>query len=250
MPVLPGPYDNYSVALSGKRLVTDALDLIGANDVADDPEPAILRRDLRTLNLMLDAWNTEKLVPYALTQFEGTLVSGTQDYLIGSIETFDTFRPEKINQGEAYLRVSGRDTELEVLTAQQWAALSDRTTLSGVPCAIYYEPGANKGTVSFYPNPSSAATFVLFRRQLLAQITNMNDIFYLPPGYAEAITNHLAIRLAPKNGKPVPQEVTEVAINSKANLKRNNMQPQTMSSDTAMQIWSGGGSDINSGGYR
>lgn len=248
MPVIPGSYSNYSVRLTGKQIVMDALDLLGANDVGSEPEVAILQRDLRTLNMMLDTWNTERLAIYAMTQFEGTLVSGTQDYTIGSDEDFDNFRPVKIERGEAFLRVDGRDRELDVLTSQQWGRLTDRTTASGTPCAIYYEPGPANGTISFYPKPSAADTLVLFRRELLSQITNLNEIFYLPPGYAEAITYHLAIRLAPKTGRPVAQEITEVATNAKANLKRLNMQPQTMMADSA--LLGRGYCDINSGGIR
>lgn len=233
MPVIPGPYENYSVSLTGKQIVMDALDLLGANDAVSEPEIAILQRDMRTLNLMLDSWNNERLVIYALTQLSETLVSGTQSYAIGSDEAFDTFRPVKIEQGEAFIQLSSGNCPLKVLTATEWAYRTD-TALTGRPCELYYEPGATTGTISLYPTPDDAYTFLLFRRQLLSQVTNMNEIFYLPPGYAEAITNHLAIRLAPKNGRPVPAEVSAVAIEAKANLKRLNMQPLKMRGDDAV----------------
>lgn len=248
MPVIPGPYANYSIELTGKLIIIDALDLLGANDAVSEPELAVLKRDQRTLNMMLDSWNNERLVIYALTQFTGATVSATQDYLIGSNQPFDTFAPVKIEQGEAFLSTTSGDFGLTVLTAEEWGYLRDKETASGRPRAIYYEPGTTAGTISFYPNPDDTYTFLLFRRELLSQITNINEIFYLPPGYAEAITNHLAVRLAPKQGRQVPAEVLAVANEAKANLKRINMQPMEMRCDDA--LISRGHCDIYSGDFR
>lgn len=236
MPVIPGPYANYAVELTGKQIIIDALDLLGANDAVSEPELAVLKRDQRTLNLMFDSWNAERLTIYALTQFTATLSAGTRDYVIGSDQAFDTFAPIKIEPGEPFLRVANSgDLGLTVLTAEEWGYLRDKETASGRPCAVYYEAGTTTGTISFYPNPDDAYTFLLFRRQLLSQVTNLNEIFYLPTGYAEAITNHLAIRLAPKQGRPVPAEVLAVANEAKANLKRINMQPLEMRCDEAVR---------------
>lgn len=234
--------------MSGKQAIIDALDLFGSNDVTEEPDDAIITRDLRTLNMMLDAWNTEKLIPYAMSQISETLAPGTQSYVIGDGADFDTtLRPVKVEQGEAYLRVNDSDYQLEVLTAEQYGRVSIKDQ-SGQPCAVYYEPGTITGTFTFDKNPDQAYTFLLWQRALLAQIDDADTVFYLPPGYAEAITNHLAIRLAPKHGKSVPAEVVEVATNAKANIKRLNMQPQTMQADTA--VLTRGIYDIYSGTIR
>lgn len=212
-----------SIELTGKKLIIDALDLLGANDATGEPEAAILDRDQRTLNSMLDAWNTEGLIPYACIAFTAPLVAATSSYTIGAAQTFNTIRPVKIEQGEAFLRVSNLDFELSALDVNQWAELPDRATATGQPTAVYYEAGSSTGTVNFYPTPTNADTFVLYNRLLLSQIDNLNTAFTLPPGYSEAITHHLAIRLAPKQGRPVPAEVVEIATTAKANLKRINM---------------------------
>src|SRR4051812_13338218 len=104
MPIIPpAPNPIYYVPFSGLLAITDALDLLGANDVSETPDSATLSRDLRTLNMMLDAWNTERLIPYAMTQFSGTLVPGQQSYVIGALADFNTtLRPPKISTGEAW----------------------------------------------------------------------------------------------------------------------------------------------------
>jgi hypothetical protein len=198
--------------------------------------------------MMLDSWNTEKLVTYAMTLFQAALVPTQQSYVIGDGSDFNTtLRPPKIEDGEAYLRVNGVDYPLTSYTLEQWAEIPIKTT-AGQPYAIFYTADKITATIQFYPVPDQAYTFLLWQRTLLAQITDVNQVFYLPPGYAEAITNHLAIRLAPKYGKSAPAEVVEVATNSKAALKRLNMQPQNMRSDTA--VLGRGLYDINSGTIR
>jgi hypothetical protein len=250
LPIIPPVSgDIYYIEVSGNHFITDALDLLGQNDVNDTPEAAIITRDLRTLNMMLDAWNTEKLIPYAMTQFTGTLVASTVDYEMGDSSAFDSaMRPVKIQNGEAWIVRSGVEYPLTVVDEAQWEALQETPALSGMPQYVLYELGPITGTFSFYPTPDAADTFVLWQRVLLAQIQDATTIYYLPQGYAEAITNHLAIRLAPKYGKPVPQEVSEVATNAKAAIKRNNMKPQTMASDTA--LLGPGYADIYSGTVR
>jgi hypothetical protein len=249
MPIIPPPSNPlYYISLSGKQAITDALDLLGANDVSEDPETAIITRDLRTLNMMLDSWNTEKLVTYAMTQFSADLVPSQQSYVIGDGADFDTtLRPPKIEDGEAWIRVNGTDYPLKSDTVEEWAAIPIKTQ-TGVPCEILYTADKITATIEFYRIPDQAYTFLLWQRTLLAQIADADTVFYLPPGYAEAITNHLAIRLAPKHGKSVPAEVVEVATNAKASLKRLNMTVQTMACDTA--VLGRGFFDINSGTIR
>jgi hypothetical protein len=234
MPIIPpAPNPIYYVPFSGLLAITDALDLLGANDVSETPDSATQSRDLRTLNMMLDAWNTERLIPYAMTQFSGTLVPGQQSYVIGALADFNTtLRPPKISNGEAWLRVNGVDQELQSDSVEEWAAIPVKTN-TGIPSDILYTADKITATIQFYPVPDQAWAFLLWQRTLLAQIQDVGTIYYLPPGYAEAITNHLAIRLAPKHGKPVPPEVELVATNAKAAIKRLNKAPQKMVADTS-----------------
>ena len=105
-------------------------------------------------------------------------------------------------------------------------------TLNGPwPKAVYYEPTETLGNIYLWPNPSQGEMHI-FVDQLFQQFFSINDTINLPQGYTMALRWCLAERLMPMYGKASPTQIamiTKFAAQSKATVKRTNMNPAIVS---------------------
>ena len=128
MPVIPSPYAIYSFETSGYEIIKDAYQKLRNIDPDENLTASDLALGVRTLNRMVDSWNTEGLMVAALNTSTQTLVGGTQVYTIGPGATFDTVAPLRLNEHDVVLTINGVDRELRPLTAQQYAAITLKST--------------------------------------------------------------------------------------------------------------------------
>jgi hypothetical protein len=224
MPVIASPYQNYSVALSGAKIVRSALRKLGVIDPDNDLEPGELRDGIECLNDMRDTWNAENLSIPSMTPQTFSITSGTSAYTIGPAETFDMARPPRIVEGQCTIKTTdGLEYPLHVASRDEWAAIYLKTSVSAIPSVIFYDQDSPTGNISFYPVPDQNYSFIFYSPNLLPQIINANEIFYLPPAYSEALKFGLAVRYASEFGQQAPPDVVEIAALAKANIKRQNM---------------------------
>jgi hypothetical protein len=232
MPVLGAVNDIYRVRSSTQDILKRALRLIGVV-ASGEPLPADQLKDgLEAFNDMVDVWNTEKLIIWVLARNTFTLTIGTNPFEIGpgvAAPGLNAPRPNRIEQGQAWITggtLGTTETELEVLTLQQWAS-EQLPDSSGIPSELYYEPTFPLGKIRFDVKPDAAYTLILYLEQMLSQVfvDGTTSELALPPGYKDAIVHNLAIRLAPEYGKPAPPEVVISAVEGKASVKRLNQKP-------------------------
>lgn len=241
MPALASLNDIYRVQTTPKKLIKRALRLIGVLPAWQEVEALELQDGVEALNAMLDSWNTEKLMVYVLARNQFTLTAATNPHQIGpglAAPDFDAPRPNRIEQGQAYLsggQLGTASRELEVWTRGQWEAQYD-SALSGVPCAIYYEPSFQQGKIWTDVKADAGYTLTLHLEQLLQQtlIGDVNTECNFPPGYTDAVTYGLAVELAPEYSRAAPAEVLARFVEAKANVKRLNIKPLHLTVDPAL----------------
>jgi hypothetical protein len=247
MPVIPSS-SNYSVQLSGTRIIRRALRILGSTQSGEDPSADETQDALEALNDLLDTWNSESFTVPAMAAHTFALVSGTQSYTIGPAATFDMFRPRQIKQGEAKVKQGTIEYPLKVYTRNEWASLAMRDAVTSIPYGVFYDNESPTATVSFYPIPG-ADYFVLYCPTMLAKITVPSEIFYLPPAYSEALKYGLAVRLWPEYPNPqILPVITEMAAATKAAAKRPNTVPDVMTSE--LQKVSGGTGWIDAAAFQ
>lgn len=251
MPIIASPFALFQHSTTTKKLVKAALRKIGALGVGEEVEAAEFVDAIDELNRMLDSWNTERLTVNVLGKTEWTLSAATENVEVGPGGSLDQVRPNRMEQGEAFIRQTGTTTEYEltVWSRERWAQISEKAE-TGRPRILYYEPSFPLGVIHLWPVTDQQYDLILYTWNLLSQVSNVEQALALPPAYSDAIVNELAARLAPEYGKQTPPEIAIAASQSKANLKRIN-QPSADArvDEAALGDARGTRFDINTGGF-
>ena len=221
-----------------------ALRLLGVYDPLESASDAERKDGLTALNDMINDWGSQRLTIHTVTRTAGLdLVSGTQEYTIGSSGTFNLVRPSWIEYWGVVPDPSLTDPlELAMgppLTVKQWARVPVKSTSGPYPTALYYDYGfaSSLGTISVYPVPdSSTPDIVLYTPTAIIEFADLSTTSYLfPPGYRKAIIYNLALELAPEFGvKQINPLVIKGAEDSFANIKRANIRMDDLRVDDAL----------------
>jgi hypothetical protein len=186
---------------------------------------------LDTLNELIASISNDSLIVYARTVESFSLVAGTKSYTIGSGATFNTTRPIKIIS--AYIRSGTVDTPLHMVSDEQYATISVKST-GGTPEYLNYTNAFPQATINLYPSPDSADTIYLVTEKELSSFA-LSDTVSLPPGWKRMLIYNLAIELAPEYSQPVPVEVSQIARDSRGELKAAVMAAKPMQWDTGLE---------------
>lgn len=179
---------------------------------------------LTALNAMIESWRNERLMCFALRDESAALVANQSTYTVGSGGDFDTDRAVDITS--AYIVASTISHDLDIITAEQYDAIPQKTATSSWPDRIYYQRSYPLGTIYTYPvsNGTSATLHIRTRTPVLA-FTATTDSVSLPPGWEKALATNLAIELAPEYNTTADPQVLKMAVESKAALKQMNSRP-------------------------
>lgn len=230
--------------MTGRDLVTASLRLIGASAPGESLAAAEATDGLAALNRMLGSFSNEGLLIHAQVRETLTLTASDGSYTIGSSGNLNTTRPIKVD--EALIRDGSSEYLLRILSLEEWASIAVKD-VDGLPHSIYFDGAYPLLVANLYPRPSSSYTLVLFSQKPLTEIATLDTEISLPPGYDEMLTYNLSMRLGPEYGRPVPAEVMQIAIESKASIKRTNSRPVYLRCDSA--VTGRGAYNILTGGY-
>jgi len=216
-------------------LIKGSLRLIGALATGETPPAEETSDALMVLNQMIDSWSTENLIIANQVREVFPLVAGTSAYTMGVGGDFNTARPID------FLRVLIQDSAaspayelpMEVLTAEQFSKITAKQTQGTTPSCVYAEGTTPLETLNLYPVPSVAKNIVIYSAKPINQFTSINNSIDLPPGYLKALRYNLAVELAPEYGKESSPSIINGAIESKENIKRQNIRPRYLSCDKA-----------------
>lgn len=226
---------------TARDLISGSLRALGALATGETVQASEANDALVVLNELLDSWSNESLLVFNRAAESFSLVAGTGSYTIGDGATFDTLRPQRIEN--AFIKDDNNyEQVLEIIGKDDYANIALKNTTSDLPMYLYPENTYPNMTLRLWPVPSAAYTLVLYNWSPLTQITNLSTTLSLPPGYLRALRYNLAIELAPEYGKePLPTLVRN-AMEAKTNIKRMNIVERILSCDPAV-LSRGGGYD-------
>jgi hypothetical protein len=126
----------------------------------------------------------------------------------------------------------GLDYQVGILSVENYNQIGLKSLNGPWPRAIYYNPGAESGNVTVWPNPSQGEMHI-FAQTLFSTYNNLYENLAFPQGYSMALRWNLAERLMPMYGKASTVQIGMInayAAQSKSTLKRTNMKPVTVAS--------------------
>lgn len=209
--------------MTGTEVITAAFQELGIVVSGGSPNTNDLAWGLGKMNRMLKSWSTDGINLHYRKEESFSLMAGTPDYSIGSGATFDTARPNKIEQ--AFIRDSGHDYPLGIRPAAEYWTLTEKTTQDR-PLKLYYDPTYPNGTIYLYFTPNSAyAMHIVSQKPLLTYVSAATEIV-LPGEYEDALVLNLAIRMASRYGKVVSGQLRLDAKETLSNIKGLNLANQ------------------------
>lgn len=225
-------------------IITNAFQDAGIIDQVESPNNKEAQTGLNRLNRLIGSWANSGNTQYERVTESFSLSSGTSSYTIGSGATFDTVRPTKIV--EAHVRQGNTDYELITVTDKQYQSIANKDTGS-LPEYLNYTNEYPNGTINIYPQPGGGLTLYLTSEKPLTTYATTATTVDLPPGWEDALTYNLAVRLASVYGQPVSAELQGLARESKAMislgaLRNNPLRSQVGTSRSTDNIYSGYGS--------
>lgn len=186
-------------------------------------------------NRMVGSWNCER--PKCFTIRVDTLPIPTQKACtVGVGADFDMPRPQGIQNGVVVLEGGTRCAPMAQLTDEQWAHIRVQDIPASIPQSFYFDGSYDDqgwSRIYLFPQASGGLQVDWYTWQALPSVTSKDDQVALPPGYEEAITYNLAVRLASLN--PLIGNMSEdsrrLARKALAVLEAHNSAPPTMTSD-------------------
>lgn len=219
--------------MTGRELVSASLRLIGALAAGETAEAQEAVDALATINRMIDSWSNEKLLIFAHVTETFSFVVGTAAYTMGTGGTFNTSRPQWIE--DMTLRDSTTtpavEFQIRMLSDEEYANIPVKDLRSSYPYSVYDDGGYPLRTLKFYPVPGAAHSVKIVSAKPLTQIATLNTSISLPPGFERALVFNAAMDLAPEYGKAMKQDILAIAMDSKANLKRAQYKPDYLRVD-------------------
>lgn len=219
-----------------KDLIRGSMRLIGAVATGEAISADEASDGLLVLNDMIDSWSNESLIVFNRVRESFALTPSQSSYTIGPGGNFNTSRPQQY-EGAAIEIPNGTNTfeiPMEILNLDQWEMITVKNTQSSIPRKMYAPGDFPLDTVNLWPVPNSAYNLILYGWKPLTLFATINDTVSLPPGYSRALRFNLALEIAPEYGKQPDQAVITLAMDAKANIKRMNVTPNLLATDTAI----------------
>lgn len=208
-------------------LITLALKDIGALGVGQSISAEDTADALATLNMMLDAWQIERLMVYHLVD-TAHQANGSVSYTVGLGGDFNVARPIKINAAYARLASSGAgsavDYRISMIDAREDYARISLKTLNSFPEYAFYDSAFPLGNLFLYPVPNSSYELHIVTMDVLPQFPTAATTINLPPGYKAAIRYNLAVWIAGSYQIDAPPSIQKLAASTKRSVKRANVQ--------------------------
>lgn len=181
-------------SMTVSEIVTEARGLLGIQAAEEPLEAHELQQGIRTLNMMLKAWQADGVQAWTLTEGTFTLVQADADYVFGAGGTFTTV-PLDITD----VRITRNSNSIPMfrLSREDYYALPLRTN-QGYPTQFYYDRQREGGTFYVWPAPDSGLGTIDFTyRRYIMDAGDGTNTLDLPTEWYEAITYNLADRLMP-----------------------------------------------------
>lgn len=226
------------MAMTASALIASSLKIIGVLASGESPSNNEASDALITLNDLIDSWSNEQLLIPNKVREVFPLVSGQQSYTMGVGGNFNTARAQKIENAIIQLAQNSPVIELpmKILNQDEYASIILKTLASTFPLYVYADGSYPLDSLSFWPVPNTTVNnVVLYSWKPLADLTSLTTTLSLPPGYQRALKYALALELAPEYGKMLSEQAVELAVQSRAAIKRMNVEPAYLQVDKELR---------------
>lgn len=208
-------------------IIQDSMETLGEAGVGEAISPEDGAYGLQRLNNMMANWSTRKVFVYTINVARYPLVAGTSSYAIGPTGVFAAPRPKMIATaqililtGATYLSVK----ELEIISQEEYAELSDKTASAIVPEMLYNDNAWPNANLNLYPAPTVpvATQLELGTWTAMQNFPTLQTVFNMPDEYLYAISWNLAVELGPGYNKQPDQALAAKALEGMAAIQSLN----------------------------
>jgi hypothetical protein len=179
------------------ELIARSMRLINALAGGEQPTSADANDGLETLNELIDGWSTQSMAVYGEDNDEFQTVAGVQMYTTGPGGTSGIItRPVYIT--DAYCVRQGITTYIHVVDQIAFNTIPLKNIQQPLVERMLYINDFPLGQIVLWPVPSEVVTIGLTTTRVLANITSLQQVIALPPGYLRALRYNLAVDLWPE----------------------------------------------------
>ncbi len=212
-------------------LITGSLRLLGVLASGEVPTAPEAQDALTSLNSLVDSWQTERLMVFAVEPVTFPVISGQASYTLGPAGTWATPYPQKVERAKLIYQQNSPlplTLPLRLIDLEQYQRIGVPATTSTIPTMIYVGDEFPARTVTLYPVPQIVSQVVLDMWQPLTSFAAITDTVAFPPGYERALRFGLALELAPEYGKTPDAVTMSNAQEAKAKIKSVNVKTPLM----------------------
>jgi hypothetical protein len=226
--------------VTARDLIKGSLRLLGVLAGGENPSADMAQDALSSLNTLIDSWNTERLMLYAILPKPFSFVAGQTVYTVGPGGNVDIPRPEEIDSIQySYTADSTQPLTMvmTLLNQDQYNAIGIPSISTQLPTMAYVDDSFPQRKVYMYPVPQQVYSGQMFVWTPLTSIATLDDAISLPYGYEKALKFNLALDLAPEYGAAAVTAAGLIAAQAnmaKAVVKSANIEVPLLQCDQAL----------------
>ena len=190
----------YTYQLTRNQIIESALRKLGVIAEGQTPSAQNYTDGAMALNTVIAQLKAIGMPLWARSEYTFTPTAAT--YTIGTGMTLNT--PFPVRMLQAIRTENGAKIPMEIESRENFNIFPGNST--GTPLKLNYQPFINYGVISFWPTPTSSntATVTLVYQRPFQYFTTSTETMDFPEEWHSAIIYHLAVRLAPEWGVPLP----------------------------------------------
>lgn len=226
-------------AVLAQDVVTDALTDIRVARAGDVVAPEQMAFGMNKLNRLLDRWNANPRARFTTSFTPFTMIPNHQPHSIGpnSADFAMSQRPVRISGANIILTGSNPvvRTRVAIRDDAWWLQVPVQGISTPIPSSLYYSADWPNGNIFLWPVPTVAYQLELLT-DVLFGVFSLQDTFWLPYGYRDAISLTLAEELAPGFGQTASPALVSSASEARGIIFGNNDDiPYIATADSGLQ---------------
>jgi hypothetical protein len=199
---------------------------------------------LTSLNDLLAGIANEGLLAYQEV-YDTLTLDGSTSYTFGLSGTPDISSVRPIRVRSVSHTVNGIEYPVDIITANEYGDIGIKTQTGDILKSVFINTTYPNATIYVYPVAPSGTLNIASEKAITA-FAGLTTTVSLPPGYERMLRYALAVELMPEYGVQNPQ-VFQMAIDSKADLKRTNFKPMVLKTNLPFGAGYGAGRILSDG---
>lgn len=196
---------------TARDIIKKSLQKLGVLIKSEAPSADEADDGLFALNSLIESWSNDSASIPSRAWETFPLSAGVSTYTMSSGLTFNTVRP--INIIQAYVRLGGVDTPVDIINDTTYNAISFKT-ITGIPQFLNYDNAYPTDNIRLYPVPSAAYQLFILSQKPLTSFATLDTVVSMPAGWERALIYNLALELAPEYSQKPDAFIVDTAAKS------------------------------------